>query len=313
MYMYTTLNCIADDTHAPLGSNFYFKQNPSDAHMSAEDMESMLKDPAKASDLMARVRRSTSKVQGSPAFWTGKRNELFALVEQKGDPTIFFTFSIADNHFPELHERLLPHAGPNTSSAERARLAISNSAVVDEYCFHRCKDMVQQFVQKTLGSEYDYTRVEYQSRGVLHVHGCAKLSTDPGCKELAQQIVKGHAAEMTLIAADEGSISDKVMAKINADMTAGDKATLSLVFYHDWLISAMNPHPHPTPPGSTIHCIPAHSRYQRPASYPWHPSNVRYADVPEADREVDREVMFNTFCRHTRHGLLSHRNHFLLH
>ena len=88
--------------HAPLGSNFYFKQNPSDAHMSAEDMEAMLKDPAKASDLMARVRRSTSKVQGSPAFWTIKRNEMFALVEQKGDPTIFYSFSIADNHFPEL-------------------------------------------------------------------------------------------------------------------------------------------------------------------------------------------------------------------
>ena len=269
--------------------------------MTPEDMEEMINDPCKRGEFLARIRHSTQHVQGSPAFWGTKRKELFALVEQKGDPTIFYTYSIADNHFPELHA-LLPHVADDPSCSERTRMAIANSIVVDEYAYHRCKDMVQQFVQKTLGSTYDYTRVEYQCRGVLHVHGCAKLSTDPGMKELSRKIVQGHVAECTLDDDDNTNMIDPDdLKKIESDIAAGVEATKAMLAYHDWLIDTMNPNPHPTPPESTLNCIPAHPRYQRPENYPWHPSSLRHEDVPQCNRTLDTEVMLNSFCRHTRH------------
>ena len=95
-------------------SNYYFTQNPSDAVMSLEDMQAILDDAAAAQALHARLRSSTASMMGTDAFWGRKAKQLEALVTQKKDPHIFFTMSIADNHFPEFHRLVTPEGAEST-------------------------------------------------------------------------------------------------------------------------------------------------------------------------------------------------------
>ena len=76
-----------------------------------------------AEQLMNRLRYA-AKVQGSSQYWFQRYQELRALIEQKGPPTLFWTVSAADNHWPELH-KLLPHA------TEPPTLSMRIQAVID--------------------------------------------------------------------------------------------------------------------------------------------------------------------------------------
>jgi hypothetical protein len=57
-------------------------------------------------------------------YWYSRYQDLKALLEQKGSPTFFFTFSSADNYWPELHS-LMPHQADVTHST-RVQFVISN-------------------------------------------------------------------------------------------------------------------------------------------------------------------------------------------
>ncbi len=93
-------------------SNFYFKQNPMDASMTIDQMQAIAQNEVAAAQLYTRFKSATKTVMGSAAFWGNKGKQLEALVEQKGDPTIFYTMSIADNHFPEFHRLEANHSCP---------------------------------------------------------------------------------------------------------------------------------------------------------------------------------------------------------
>ena len=59
----------------------------------------------------------SANITGSDPFWSRRRSELQATFEQKKIATLFFTFSYADNHIPDLH-RLFP-GKPSKTKSER--------------------------------------------------------------------------------------------------------------------------------------------------------------------------------------------------
>jgi hypothetical protein len=83
-------------------AKIYFQQNPEDANLSIDDLRSMV-GHLSADLLMKRLQRYAAKVQGSSLYWFQRHQELRALLEQKGPPTLFWTVSSADNYWPELH------------------------------------------------------------------------------------------------------------------------------------------------------------------------------------------------------------------
>ena len=63
---------------------------------------------------MLKVSRYVANISGTNVYWH-KVKDLKAIVTTVGTPTIFFTFSSADMHWPELHDLL----GSNSTPAER--------------------------------------------------------------------------------------------------------------------------------------------------------------------------------------------------
>ena len=86
-------------------ANVYLRQHPADANMTMEELKQMVNSMS-ANQMMNRLQRYVSKVQGTNQYWYQRLQELLALIEQKGCSTFLFTFSAADMHWPDL-QRLL--------------------------------------------------------------------------------------------------------------------------------------------------------------------------------------------------------------
>ena len=75
-----------------------------------------------------RIMRFGEGLRGSRQFWTARRWELSDMIKQIGSQgLIFFTFSIADLHWPELHN-LMPSSENPT---ERETVAKCNQNIID--------------------------------------------------------------------------------------------------------------------------------------------------------------------------------------
>ena len=103
----------------------------------------------------AALRRVTSKMQifnanilGYDSYFFKKRKELEGLMQAQVSPTLWFTFSAADNHWLDLHA-LGPTLGVHFNQKEKVKLRAKwvrqNPHVVDAYFFHRVKFMVEKF------------------------------------------------------------------------------------------------------------------------------------------------------------------------
>jgi hypothetical protein len=49
-----------------------------------------------------KLERWVHHIKGSAAYFKGEKKKLEALIEQKGDPTIWFTFSFADRYWQDV-------------------------------------------------------------------------------------------------------------------------------------------------------------------------------------------------------------------
>ena len=113
--------------------------------------------------------------------------------------------------------------------------------------------MHKNWIQQSLNAEWHWYRIEYQSRGSTHAHGCAKLLNELGICKLVQKAAIGWA------------ISNNFRIKnIPEFQSEGDKAQFLLeakqakstvLKYADWLVTTCNeaipnelwnlPSPHP--------------------------------------------------------------------
>ena len=229
------------------------------------------------------LRRMTSSMQafsgqvlGSDSYFYKKRKELEALMQAEGSPTLWFTFSAADNHWLDLHA-LGPTLGEDLTEKQkvrkRAKWVRQNPHVVDAYFFDRIKFMVQEFFgNKGLKTSWVWFRIEFQSRGTAHVHGCCRLKSDPGLMDLAQQVLQGREARLQLMASrkyhaweDPFSVEDvsrdniertfenhplspNQVEELKSQMQKGFNAQEIIREYNDYLICTW----HPAPPSDAL-------------------------------------------------------------
>ena len=146
------------------------------------------------------------KIPGSPKFWQLKRNELTARVQQLGPFHIFFTLSCAEKRWPEVYLSVLKSMGIDNleitygrngrwngsdndilingkpfweflqSRKESNTELLRNHIVMITRIFDdRVKNFMEKIVLSNGPDEPQFTyytfRVEFQARGLPHIHG----------------------------------------------------------------------------------------------------------------------------------------------
>ena len=146
------------------------------------------------------------KIPGSPKFWQLKRNELTARVQQLGPFHIFFTLSCAEKRWPEVYLSVLRSMGIDSleitygrngkwngtdndilingkpfwefleSRKESNTELLRNQIVMITRIFDdRVKNFMEKIVLSNGPDEPQFTyytfRVEFQARGLPHIHG----------------------------------------------------------------------------------------------------------------------------------------------
>ena len=159
-------------------SGIFLKQNPGEAHLTLDELREMAASNNSAV-FMSKLSRYVGNIAGTNAYWNKVREELKAIITNVGAPTLFFTFSSADMHWPELHALLGANTDSSTSEIRRQNV-INNPHIVDWFFTQRLESFVKHWLYDTLGAKWHWFRYEYQGRGSIHCHGTAKLNNDPG-------------------------------------------------------------------------------------------------------------------------------------
>ncbi|CAB4040246.1 Hypothetical predicted protein, partial [Paramuricea clavata] len=265
-------------------SGIFLKQNPGEAHLTIDELREMAASN-NANLFLSKVSRYVGNIAGTNAYWNRVREELKAIITSVGAPTLFFTFSSADMHWPELHA--LFNTGTNfetgnSASEVRRQNVINNPHVVDWFFTQRLESFVKHWLYDTLGAKWHWFRYEYQGRGTIHCHGTAKLNNDPGLCQLTKTALKGFLAQKFK---DENDCSDTT--ELDQDIEAGRKfkAADTVCQYVDWLLSTVNPNP----PDEDIWIIPE-----------VHPCQKSHHDIPDHEKLSDYVDLLNMVQRHTR-------------
>ena len=108
------------------------------------------------------------------------------MITQVGAPTIFWTLSCADFHWPEFHSLFSENS---TDSEELRANVINNPHIIDWLFTNRTEIFVKWWLYKSLGAIWHWYRYEFAvQRGSIHCHGIAKLANDPGLCTLKKGI-----------------------------------------------------------------------------------------------------------------------------
>ena len=273
-FMYWALN-MKQRHHLLSQSSVYLKQHPSDAALTLQQLRNMV-DKSTSEQLMSRLHKYVSKVQGTKQYWYQRSLELKALIQTKGPPTFFFTVSAADTYWPELHINLMPHDNANPTHSMKINAVINNPHITDWYFTKRLSDLSKHWLYDQMDAEWHWYRFEYQSRGSTHAHGCAKLKSDPGLCELMKK------------AALAWKLRDKSHTELSQAekyiIEEGIKAQQTIIKYVEWLTTTFN------------QSLPSETWRMPPPQY--HPSAQNPLDV--SDIEQDYNDLVNTVERHTK-------------
>jgi len=84
----------------------YVRQNLNNSQLEVTDIQEMIENGD--NQIADRIMRYGEGIRGSRQFWMARRYELSDLIKQIGHQgLIFFTFSAADLHWPDLHKLIL--------------------------------------------------------------------------------------------------------------------------------------------------------------------------------------------------------------
>ena len=158
----------------------YVYQHPHDARLSVDELQDMVGREGVA--FSNRVLHYAANLRGTRQYWFKQRSRLISMVDTLGLPTVFFTHSAADHHWPEL-ARLLSSDDPDTSSSCTVAV-IDNPAISDWFFSHHIQKFVEAFYVGVLHASDYWFRFEWQHRGSPHVHGIAWFPDAPDVQQL---------------------------------------------------------------------------------------------------------------------------------
>ena len=111
---------------------FTSKQHLADAQISVDELRQMV--GAEGEIFLNRVLHYAASLRGAKQYWFRQRTRLISMVDTLGLPTIFFTQSAADLHWPELTKLTNPDDGNSRSNRNEA--LIKNPAISGWFFYH---------------------------------------------------------------------------------------------------------------------------------------------------------------------------------
>ncbi|KAE8737685.1 hypothetical protein FOCC_FOCC016848 [Frankliniella occidentalis] len=120
----------------------FVKKNSEFQDMDLEKLKEKLREnPA----LLKKILFYNSSLRGTRSYWYARGQELLAMIEQLGLPTLFFTLSAADLHWPDLFHNIAPDEDINTmSESSRRKLIEENPLKVDAFFLKRGENFINQ-------------------------------------------------------------------------------------------------------------------------------------------------------------------------
>lgn len=76
--------------------DIYLRQNPADANLTIEEIQELISNNRENNPVIRRIQRYMANIPGSPSYWHNVSSQLKAIIDCKGPPHVFFTFSFAD-------------------------------------------------------------------------------------------------------------------------------------------------------------------------------------------------------------------------
>ena len=238
-FAYWAFNMI--QRHRLLGQgSIFLKQNPNEAHLTVEQLKKMLTTNSYSS-LMSKLMHYAKNITGSSGYWQKSKEDLKATISQKGPPTIFFTLSCAEYHWPEFHNLLSNSCTEKLTPGDRHKNVLNNPHLLDWLFSERTDRFVKFWLKESLQSSWHWYRFEYAvQRGSIHCHGVAKLKNDPGLCTLTEKALNGYIASKYKTA-NQNELSKEQIMNINNEIHEGKEAAAIVCRYVDFLLSTWNP------------------------------------------------------------------------
>ena len=280
-FAYWAFNMIQRHRLLSQGSIF-LKQNPGEAKLTVEQLQQMLKSNS-YSTLMSKLMHYAKNVTGSNSYWHKTKEDLRATIAQVGPPTIFFTLSCAEYHWPEFHS-LIDLQSEFFPPEIRQQHVLQNPHLLDWLFTERTDRFVKLWLKESLGATWHWYRYEYAvQRGSIHCHGVAKLQNDPGLCELTEVSLQGFLASKN-INKNQSLLSNEQLRELESIEKEGKHAESIVCQYVDFLLSTWNP------------CSPDEG-WSKPDT---HPCQKSYLSLKDNQMEVDYIDLLNSVQRHTK-------------
>ncbi|CAG8802972.1 2782_t:CDS:2, partial [Cetraspora pellucida] len=159
----------------------FVRQNLNDDQLTVEEIHNAI---ANGDNYMSnRIMRYGESLRRSRQFWTARSCELSDMIKQIGSQgLVFFTFSAADLHWPELHKLIRESGGyrkENNSAEQRSQNIINNPHIVSWFFNKRFETFFEEVLKNRWNLEDWWYRFEWQHRGSVHVHGIGKRRSAP--------------------------------------------------------------------------------------------------------------------------------------
>lgn len=162
--------------------NVYVRQHQMEG-LTGEDLAEVANNPNH--DLAANIMYYGANLRGTRSFWKQRCSELLQMVRQVGLPSVFFTLSAADYHWPDLFRIICPDRDPaSITESQRRRLMHENPATVAWFFEVRSNLFIKEFMCKFFSVQEYWYRFEWQHRGSPHVHGLFWLQDAPDCSDI---------------------------------------------------------------------------------------------------------------------------------
>lgn len=126
----------------------YIRQHPHDAQLSVKELRDMV--GCEGEVFSNRFLHYATSLRGTRQYWFKQRSQLIAMVDMLGLPTIFFTHSAADLHWPELTRLIYPDDPDSTSSHSKALQ--ENPAIANWFFHQRIQKFIDGFYVSVLGA-----------------------------------------------------------------------------------------------------------------------------------------------------------------
>jgi hypothetical protein len=247
-----------------LGQSGVFMKQAGDFPTTIQELRQSLQDPASKTKILKQMGKYAGNLPGTPGFWQSRKDELLSLCEQS-PPQIWFTLSAADMFWWDL-QNILP-AGSKSYMFPH---------LVDGYVAMK----MDAYVKAIWGfrAEWTWYRLEYQSRGTVHLHGCVRLRNIPDLNALYAIAHRGRSSPESASFVDAGIAAEQQICNIA-----------------DTLCSAWNP----SPPHDAI-LDERDERGERPEPHPcsifFDDADLEKARVNDTLNEVQRHRHVDSYC-----------------